>query len=172
MCLKWKFKTSNKIWGCTRKTRFPAFNRKILSDHEFDTITLALSLQIHWQPTQLAITCSKLTIETLEQRCEICSKLTIKTLKRRHWRRFGVFIVNFEHISHLCSRVTIANFEQVNAGWAKIPIYFSLTILRYLKKCCENFCYLKETSPLIDFYMTGNNFINYETVQWREKIRS
>ena len=30
-------------------------------------------------------------------RCEICSKLTIKTPERRH----GVFIVNFEHISHL-----------------------------------------------------------------------
>ena len=26
-----------------------------------------------------------------------CSKLTIKTPERRHWRRSGVFIVNFEH---------------------------------------------------------------------------
>ena len=34
-------------------------------------------------------------------RCEICSKLTIKTPQRHHWRRSGVFIVNFEHISHL-----------------------------------------------------------------------
>ena len=34
-------------------------------------------------------------------RCEVCSKLTIKTLERRQWLRFGVFIVNFEHISHL-----------------------------------------------------------------------
>ena len=33
--------------------------------------------------------------------CEICSKLTIKTPKQRHWRCSGVFIVNFEHISHL-----------------------------------------------------------------------
>ena len=33
-------------------------------------------------------------------RCEICSKLTIKTPERRHWRRSGVFIDNFEHISH------------------------------------------------------------------------
>ena len=30
-------------------------------------------------------------------RCEICSKLTIKTPERHHWRRSGVFIVNFEH---------------------------------------------------------------------------
>ena len=34
-------------------------------------------------------------------RCEICSKLRINTPERRHWRRSGVFIVNFEHISHL-----------------------------------------------------------------------
>ena len=34
-------------------------------------------------------------------RCEICSKLTIKIPERRHWRRSGIFIVNFEHILHL-----------------------------------------------------------------------
>ena len=34
-------------------------------------------------------------------RCEICSKLTIKTSERRQWRRSGVFIINFGHISHL-----------------------------------------------------------------------
>ena len=31
----------------------------------------------------------------------MCSKLTIKTTERRRWRRSGVFIINFEHISHL-----------------------------------------------------------------------
>ena len=36
---------------------------------------------------QPAFTCSKLTIETLEQ--------------GHHWRHFGVFIVNVEHISYL-----------------------------------------------------------------------
>ena len=64
-----------------------------------------------YYPSQPAITCSKLTIETLEQKCELCSKLTLKTPKRRQWRRFGVFIVNFEHISHLCSSVSIVNFK-------------------------------------------------------------
>ena len=34
-------------------------------------------------------------------RCKICSELTIKTPERRHWRRSGVFIVNFENILHL-----------------------------------------------------------------------
>ena len=32
--------------------------------------------------------------------CEICSKLAIKIPERRHRRRSGIFIVNFEHISH------------------------------------------------------------------------
>ena len=34
-------------------------------------------------------------------RREICSKLTIKMPEWRQWRRSGVFIVNFEDISHL-----------------------------------------------------------------------
>ena len=34
-------------------------------------------------------------------RCEICSTLTIKTPEWRQWRHSGVFIVNFEHVSHL-----------------------------------------------------------------------
>ena len=33
--------------------------------------------------------------------CEIYSKLTIKTPERDHWRRSGVFIVNFEQISYI-----------------------------------------------------------------------
>ena len=47
--------------------------------------------------SQSAITCSKLTIETLEQ---------------RYWRRSGVFIGNFEHISHLVLVFYIVNSEQ------------------------------------------------------------
>ena len=31
----------------------------------------------------------------------MCSKLTIKAPEQHHWRRSGIFIVNFEHISHL-----------------------------------------------------------------------
>ena len=32
---------------------------------------------------------------------KICSKLTIKTPEGRHRHRSGVFIVNFEHVSHI-----------------------------------------------------------------------
>ena len=34
-------------------------------------------------------------------RCEICSKLTMRIPEQRHWRPSAIFIVNFEHISHL-----------------------------------------------------------------------
>ena len=34
-------------------------------------------------------------------RCEIGSKLTLKAPERRYWHRSGVFIVDFEHTSHL-----------------------------------------------------------------------
>ena len=50
-------------------------------------------------PLPAIINMFKGAIETLEERCEICSKL-IKTPERRQWRRYGVFIINFEHISH------------------------------------------------------------------------
>ena len=45
--------------------------------------------------------------------CKICSKLT----NERH--HSGVFIVNFEKISHICdwSAVSIVDFKQVNASW-------------------------------------------------------
>ena len=33
-------------------------------------------------------------------KCKIYSKSTIKTPEQRHWRRSGVFTVNFENISH------------------------------------------------------------------------
>ena len=52
----------------------------------------------------LAFICSKLTKETLDQGVKYVQNKTIKTPERRnwhHWRRFSVFIVNYEHISQL-----------------------------------------------------------------------
>ena len=43
----------------------------------------------------------KVNNRSTRTRCEICSKLTIKTPERCQCSRFGVFIVNFKHISHL-----------------------------------------------------------------------
>ena len=44
-------------------------------------------------------------------------KVNNKATKTTPWRRFVGFIVNVEHILHLCSRVSIDDFEQVNADW-------------------------------------------------------
>ena len=78
--------------------------------------------------TQLAFTCSKSAIKTLEKSCEICSKLTIKTLERRQWRHFGFFIVYFEYISHLFPVFSIFDFEQVNISWVAIIAISSYVI--------------------------------------------
>ena len=52
-------------------------------------------------PEPVGIYLFKVNNRNSRARWEICSKLTIKTPEQRQWRRSGVFIVNFEHISHL-----------------------------------------------------------------------
>ena len=60
-----------------------------------------------------------------------CSKLRIKPPKQCHWRRFGGIIVNFEHISHFCSSISVVNFEQVNASWASGTMYVRFKLQRF-----------------------------------------
>ena len=59
----------------------------------------------------------KVNNRNIRRRCEICSKLITKTPERRQWHDCGVFIVNFEHISHLFPSVSVVDFEQVNVSW-------------------------------------------------------
>ena len=47
-----------------------------------------------------------------------CSKLIIETLEKKVWNMFKV-IVDFEHISHFCSSVSIVKFEHIITGWVK-----------------------------------------------------
>ena len=44
-------------------------------------------------------------------------KVNNKDTTATPWRRFGVFVVNFKHISHLCSSVSVVNFEHIIASW-------------------------------------------------------
>ena len=44
--------------------------------------------------------------------CEIFFKLTTKTLERWQWRRFGVFTVNFEQISHIALVFPLLNLNK------------------------------------------------------------
>ena len=62
---------------------------------------------------QAGIYLFKVNNRNIRTMCEICLKLTIKTPERRHWRRYGILIINFEHISHF----VLVNFELVNADW-------------------------------------------------------
>ena len=55
-------------------------------------------------------------------RCETCSKLPTKTLERRYWRRSSVFIVNFEHISHLVLEFILLTLNRY-AGWDETTSY-------------------------------------------------
>ena len=57
-------------------------------------------LQIITQTDRVGIYLFKGNHRNTRTRCEICSKLTIKTAEWRHSRHSGVFIVNFQHISH------------------------------------------------------------------------
>ena len=49
---------------------------------------------------------------------QICSNLTIITPERRHWLRYGIFIVTSEqlYLAH-CSEVFIVDFKLVNITW-------------------------------------------------------
>ena len=65
---------------------------------------------------QTGIYLLKVNTRNTRARFETSSKLPIKT-PERHWRHYGVFIVNSEHISFTpCSNISNVNFEHVNAG--------------------------------------------------------
>ena len=59
-------------------------------------------------------------------------------------------IVNFEHISHFCSIVSIVNFEQVNAGWDFIGLY---------EKMYKNMWFLQRNIHILTDVVTG--VVNY-----------
>ena len=72
----------------------------------------------------------KVNNKNIRARCEICSKLTIKILERRYWRRSGIFIVNFEHVSHLVLVfLLLPSSRQITAGWFCLLIF-----LNFMKK--------------------------------------
>ena len=74
--------------------------------------------------------------------CEICSKLTIRTPERCYWHRFGLFIVNFEHISHSALVFLLLTLsKQMPAGqtytcWNWLDKKFYLKWLHYLPRSC------------------------------------
>ena len=48
-----------------------------------------------------------------------------------HWRRSGIFIVNYIVNNAPCSSVFIVNFEQVDPAWVSFYIYFYWDLLSF-----------------------------------------
>ena len=69
-----------------------------------------------WTNTPPSTYMSKVNNRNSKTRCKTCSKSIMKILERGHWRRSGVFTVNFEHISHVFPSVSIDYFAQVNTS--------------------------------------------------------
>ena len=57
-------------------------------------------------------------------------QMLIKTPKRHQWWCSGVFIVNFEHVLHFFSSVSIFDCEQVNVWW--VPTFRKMNDRRVL----------------------------------------
>ena len=90
--------------------------------------------------TQLTFTYTKSTIETLEKSVNYV-KRNKKTLQWRHWRRSGVFNVNFRHISQQFLVFLLLNLNKQMLGWtltclisneSKLEISFNKYICRSL----------------------------------------
>ena len=73
------------------------------------------------------------------KRCEICSKSKITTLERRQWLSSGVFIVDFERISHLFLVLLLLTYlEQVNVCWKYIVNRFRICwSTNFAKTACK-----------------------------------
>ena len=82
---------------------------------------------------QPPITCSKLTVETIEQGVKYCQCLDLQS-KSIGWGLYdGVVLVsvllNWTYFT-CCSSITIVNFEHVIAGWTvKAPSWGALNML-------------------------------------------
>ena len=50
-------------------------------------------------------------------------KVKIKTPEGRHWRRSGVFIVNFEHVSHLVLVFLLLTLNRLMPTGFLLPLY-------------------------------------------------
>ena len=82
---------------------------------------------------------------------EICSDLIIKTPKRHHWRRSGVFILNFEQVN--VSLVCEARDILLRTKWRKK--------LAYEKNFSENVFF-----PMFPIFTKRNNFTVFFFHKW------
>ena len=100
----------------------------------------------------------KVNNRNTRKRHEICSKLTIKTTKRRKWHGSGVFIVNFELISHLFLVFLSLTLSKEILAWYYLAYRFADSTSKTMQK---HFKGLIEGERRIEFF----------PIEWRTKLR-
>ena len=109
----------------------------------------------------LGIYLLKVIIRSTRTRCEIGSKLTIKRPERHHWRRSGVFIINFEHISLLVLVfLLLTGSRYMPAGYVYVHVYIwesgGLNLRkRFLLKLMENIFGRNRLTEMVLFIRKG-----------------
>ena len=87
-----------KFPGLKKSTSKITTTTRVLQNKVKDTNT---RLEHVWSFLPAGIYLFKFNKGNTRTMCEICPKFIIKAPERRHWRRSGVSIVNFEHMLHL-----------------------------------------------------------------------
>ena len=120
----------------------------------------------------------KVKNRNIRKKCEICLKLLITiTISRRY---FGVFIVNFEHISHLFLRFLLLTLNtQILAGLLQYNFFFFFFQKQpfrgvLLKRCCTSawmfFCkiasYFQNTFSREHRWMAASIFFYSGFLSW------
>ena len=109
----------------------------------------------------LGIYLLKVINRSTRARCGICSKLTIKRPERHHWRRSGVFIINFEHISLLVLVfLLLTGSRYMPAGYVYVHVYIwesgGLNLReRFLLKLMENIFGRNRLTEMVLFIRKG-----------------
>ena len=84
-------------------------------------------MNLDWSPFPANKYMFKVDNRNTRKRYETCSTLTITTIERRHWRRYGVFIVNLEYIPHFFQVFLLLTWTGI--FWAEaVKIFLWLTL--------------------------------------------
>ena len=96
------------------------------SDNFFKDCCYSTNIIIDDNPTSVYLI--EVNNRNIRKRYKICSKLTIKTPERRQWRRSGVFIVNFEHISHIVLVLLLLTLNMYLPAGKSEYFYYTVTV--------------------------------------------
>ena len=96
------------------------------SDNFFKDCCYSTNIIIDDNPTSVYLI--EVNNRNIRKRYKICSKLTIKTPERRQWRRSGVFIVNFEHISHIVLVLLLLTLNMYLPAGKSECFYYTVTV--------------------------------------------